>query len=169
MDVRIRIDGLQEIGAALRELPRRLDSKILNAGLLAGARVVRDEAKRLAPELSVEDDRWERGALRRAIAASRIRPTQYAAEATVRVRKLTKRQLAKFKSRRRFLAGRLRRAHPRDAFYWVFVEFGTAKMTARPFLRPAFESQKERAVEAAIKVFRDRLEKEMVKAGRTLH
>lgn len=29
----------------------------------------------------------------------------------------------------------------RDAFYWRFVEFGTAHMTAKPFMRPAYESK----------------------------
>lgn len=38
----------------------------------------------------------------------------------------------------------------KKAFYWRFVEFGTAKMAARPFLRPAFEANKGRLV-AAIK------------------
>lgn len=34
-----------------------------------------------------------------------------------------------------------------DLFYAQFVEFGTAKMSARPFMRPAFDQNKERAVE----------------------
>ena len=33
-----------------------------------------------------------------------------------------------------------------DAFYWWFVEFGTEKMGATPFLRRAFESGKARFV-----------------------
>jgi HK97 gp10 family phage protein len=36
----------------------------------------------------------------------------------------------------------------RDSFYWKFLEFGTNKMAARPFLRPAFEANKEGAIEA---------------------
>lgn len=28
--------------------------------------------------------------------------------------------------------------NPKNAFYWKFVEHGTVKMRARPFLRPAF-------------------------------
>jgi HK97 gp10 family phage protein len=35
-----------------------------------------------------------------------------------------------------------------DAWYWRFVEFGTRKMAARPFLRPALESRRREAVEA---------------------
>ena len=40
-----------------------------------------------------------------------------------------------------------------DVFYWRYLEFGTSKMAARPFLRPAFESQKM----AAIDVFKTTL------------
>lgn len=34
-----------------------------------------------------------------------------------------------------------------DTFYWRYLEFGTSKMAARPFLRPAFEAQKNAAIE----------------------
>jgi HK97 gp10 family phage protein len=36
----------------------------------------------------------------------------------------------------------------KDGYYWRFVEFGTVKMAARPFLRPALEAKKMDAVEA---------------------
>lgn len=36
----------------------------------------------------------------------------------------------------------------RDAFYARFVEFGTSKMPARPFLRPAFDAVQNKALQA---------------------
>lgn len=39
----------------------------------------------------------------------------------------------------------------RDFFYGFFLEFGTIKMSAKPFLRPAFDSK----VGAALKVFQE--------------
>lgn len=36
----------------------------------------------------------------------------------------------------------------RRAWYWRFVEFGTANLAARPFLRPAFEASKSKLVAA---------------------
>lgn len=35
-----------------------------------------------------------------------------------------------------------------DAWYWRFLEFGTRKMQARPFLRPALEAKRREAVDA---------------------
>ena len=32
------------------------------------------------------------------------------------------------------------------AFYWRFLEYGTPKMTAKPFLRQPFETTKEQSV-----------------------
>jgi HK97 gp10 family phage protein len=167
----VEFKGLRQLEAAMRELPKRVDRKILNDGLLAGARLVRDEARALAPELQDPDPRWQRGALKRAIRATRIRPRDYAAEVIVSVRKLSKRAVARVKARqaKAKAAGKKVRVGgrhiPGDAFYWPFVEFGTASMRARPFLRPAFEARKESAVQAAIKVFRERVQAEIAKLG----
>jgi HK97 gp10 family phage protein len=43
-----------------------------------------------------------------------------------------------------------------DAYYWRYIEFGTSKMAARPFLRPAFEAKKEAAIEALTQYIAER-------------
>ncbi|HCU0624715.1 TPA: hypothetical protein OUF10_004715, partial [Enterobacter hormaechei] len=40
--------------------------------------------------------------------------------------------------------------NPRNAFYWRFVEIGTANMPAHPFVRPAYDTREEEAASAAI-------------------
>lgn len=40
--------------------------------------------------------------------------------------------------------------NPRNAFYWPFVELGTANMPAHPFVRPAYDTREEEAASAAI-------------------
>lgn len=45
------------------------------------------------------------------------------------------------------------------AFYGRFVEFGTAKMAAKPFLRPAFDAAQPRAISAANAVLAAQLKK----------
>ncbi|KAA0854725.1 hypothetical protein EYC93_27375, partial [Enterobacter hormaechei] len=39
----------------------------------------------------------------------------------------------------------------RNAFYWRFVEMGTANMPPHPFIRPAFDVRQEQATEVAIR------------------
>jgi len=46
-----------------------------------------------------------------------------------------------------------------DAWYWRFVEFGTVKMSAKPFLRPAFEGKKMEAVDAIKQRLAERVER----------
>ena len=43
--------------------------------------------------------------------------------------------------------------------YWHFVEYGTSKMAAVPFLRPAFNSNQQAAIDA----FADKLKSELDK------
>jgi len=43
-------------------------------------------------------------------------------------------------------------------FYGGMIEFGTSKMQAKPFLRPAFDSTKNRALEIIIEQFKKRIE-----------
>ena len=45
-----------------------------------------------------------------------------------------------------------------DAWYWRFVEFGTVKMSARPFLRPAFDMKKNDALTAIKTRLAERIE-----------
>jgi HK97 gp10 family phage protein len=45
-----------------------------------------------------------------------------------------------------------------DAWYWRFLEFGTRKMAARPFLRPALESRRREAVDAIKQRLSERIE-----------
>ena len=161
MKTEIRIHGLNEIRRAMLQLPQRLDNKLLNKGLLAGAQVVRDEARTRAPILKQETPRRRAGVLRRAISAMRVRPVRYAATAIVRVRNLTTRQISAFKRK----SGKGGAANPRDPFYWRFVEFGTSKMAAIPFLRPAFDRKKETAVRVAIATLKPLVEAEIAKLG----
>ena len=48
-----------------------------------------------------------------------------------------------------------------EAFYGKFLEFGTSKMAAKPFLRPAYDAARPRAISAVMAVMRA----EVAKAG----
>jgi HK97 gp10 family phage protein len=145
MATEIQVKGLTELVARLKALPTELASK--NGGPLAkalyrAAVVIQNEARMRAPVRT--------GNLKRNIVVRRDRnPVKDGAteEYHVTVRKLKK--------------GRSK-AHPDDStpFYWRFVEFGTQKMPAAPFMRPAFEAKKEEAV----RVFEEQLNVYITKA-----
>lgn len=135
------LDGLLE---ALKALPPAVTSK--NGGparvaLAKGARVIRDDARDRAPV-------GKTGDLKKNIVMKRDgNPQRSGANEryTVGVRGGAK----KFaNTKRNVRKGRAGKEYKTDGntYYWRFKEFGTEKMPAEPFLRPAFESQKERAL-----------------------
>jgi HK97 gp10 family phage protein len=51
-------------------------------------------------------------------------------------------------------------------FYWKFMEFGTSKLPATPFLRPAFEAKKEDAIRRIGEKLDERIQKYAVELAR---
>jgi HK97 gp10 family phage protein len=148
----VKITGLKEVADALRALPSELAGRNggpIRGALFAATREMRDEAERLAPE--------DTGNLRRNIIIYRDRNPGGIGAAehyvvTIRVGRRSRRvkrayRLGKINSRLRALTGT-------DAWYGVFKEFGTAKMPAEPFLRPAFEARKMSSVSTFVRELR---------------
>ena len=127
------LTGFKELAEALKKLGPKVAKNGLRRATSAGAAIVRNDARKRAPV--------DTGEMKRDIMMKREKDVRggdtTGAVYTVFVRSGKKSRLA----------GKARNVE-RDSYYWKFVEFGTAKMPARPFLRPAFEANKEAAVEA---------------------
>lgn len=136
--VKVEVQGLAELMKAMQELPKELHKGPLRSAVGAGAKVVQDAAKGLAPR--------DEGTLQKAIYRTRSRSESSAVQETAIVGV-------------RF--GRRYRRRGQDAWYWRFIEFGTVKMAARPFLRPAFETTKAEQ----LKVLQERLKKAIERAA----
>lgn len=140
----VRVEGLDELLHKLEALPREMAGRNggpVRSALFKAATVVRDEARNRAPVRS--------GLLRDNIVAKRNRnPGEHDAteEYGVGVAKGSKKKYANTRKNRRQRKVGEEYTAPSVAFYWRFLEFGTAKLAARPFLRPAFEQTKERAL-----------------------
>lgn len=133
--VRIKVDGLSELKRKLDKLPEELRRYALNEAAKAGAQPIRDEAARLAPRAS-SPSHPELGHLADHIAV--FEPTKTAKGVSVR-------------------------QGPAAGYYWGrYLEFGTSKMPAQPFMRPAFDANKEAAVEAE----KEALAKSILKVAR---
>ncbi len=129
----LQIKGLKELDARLKKLPDVVQRRILGAATAAAARVVQKSAKSQAPAKT--------GRLKKNIVV-RTKRTR-----TGTVSRVTLRTKGKG-------------TDPKNAYYGRFVEFGTKKQAARPFLRPAFDSNVNQAIQTMRKKIAQRLEAE---------
>jgi HK97 gp10 family phage protein len=149
----VKVEGLAELARALRELPDRVAKNGLRVSVYAGAKVIRDEARIRAPKAiaSLGPDQPPPGTLKRSVIMKHIPELSSLTRQTFFV---TVRHGKKY--RKQGKKGNL----SQDAWYWRFVEFGTRKMRARPFLRPALESKRRDAVQAMKDRLTERIELE---------
>ena len=141
--VSVELNGLRELNAAMLALPPSIRrDKMLMRALHDGARVIRDEAKRRAPVLEkpIRNRHRKMGALRNNIVEHASRKTDFAVEVRVRNR-------GYIFGQNRTRGSRTSSSLAGNPNYWWLVEFGTSKMAARPFLRPAFEMKKFEAAQ----------------------
>lgn len=149
----LTIKGVDELKRALEAIPARMQNNILRAAVREASKPVRDEARARAPILKTPDKRRKPGTLKRAIGirSPRIRGRQVVGG--VAVRSLSPKQVMAYKAR----TGKKAADNPNDAFYAPFVEFGTAKARAQPFMRPALSSKAQASIDAMGKKVRERV------------
>ena len=154
-----KIEGLAELGKTLRELPKRVARNGLRVSVYAGAKVVRDEARARAPkaEQPLGPNQPPPGTLKRSVIMKHIPELSSLTRQTFFV---TVRHGKKY--RKQGKNGNL----SQDAWYWRFVEFGTRKMRAQPFLRPALEAKRREAGQAMKDRLSERIEMEVSKLSR---
>jgi HK97 gp10 family phage protein len=139
------VQGLRELQAALKELPQRIAKNVLRGAVSAGAAVIRKEAQLKAPVYTgpVAAGHPPPGTLKRSIVQKQI---QELSSLFSQVFFVTVRYGKKYQKQGK------KGALTQDAYYAAMVEWGTSKMPAKPYMRPAFESKKEAAT-AAIKEY----------------
>ena len=144
----VHVSGLSELQATLKALNEDMTTKIARYATKAAAKVVLEKAKALVPV--------DTGALKASLEVHEIRKTQLTSEYTVMVNTFT---MKKYKEgsqvRRHRIEGHKTYEDWGDFYYGRFIEFGTVKMAARPFLRPAFEQSKDSALSEMVKAIRE--------------
>jgi len=144
----VQITGLADLEKRLLAFPDKIAKNILGGAIRAGAVVIQKEARHKA-SVSAEPHYLGKGSKRVLIQPGTLRKS-------IRVR----------------LAPRKSRSVPieywvyvsRKIWSWKFVEFGTSKMAAKPFLRPAFDGFKEAALEKIREYLAARIDKEAAKS-----
>ena len=143
----LHITGAREMEAVLRQLPDYIAKNVLNKALRQAAEPILDEARALAPvgqeskgrvrlrtskRGKVSISNYGKLKLNLRIATVPANRTPHSATVVVTVGK---------------------------AFWGMFVEFGTRLMSAKPFLRPAFEAKKMESLNRLGKSLGDEIEK----------
>jgi len=116
---KIEIKGAKELEKVLRMLPRKMGEDVLVRSTRVGANIIKKEVKEQAP-ITGKPTHLKYGRLRDNIKTTKIRNRGGAG--TIRI-------------------------HTGRAFWGLFLEFGTSKMTAKPFFRPAFDSTYPKALD----------------------
>lgn len=126
-DVSIRIEGLDDLKKVLSEIPRQLRNKYLVAALRKSAKVVRDEAKRLAPVLKTKSKYRNIGTVKNAIKTRVSKQSRRDGNVGVfiNVKPLGTDKISAFKSGRAARGMRFGGwSNPNDPYYWQWLEFG---------------------------------------------
>lgn len=143
----ITITGLADLEKRLLDFPDKIARKILNGAIRAGAVVIQREARDVAPRSD------ESHYLGKGIKRVEIQPGSL--KKGVRVRKAPRRSKTQPVEYWVYVSKKL--------WYWKFVEFGTSKMSAQPFMRPAFEAKKQEALDKIREYLAARIDKEAAK------
>lgn len=120
--------------SSLKELPINIQTNVMVGATRAGANAIAEEAKSRVP--------IDTGDLKKSIGVNREKGT---------------REIVRF-------AISPRKGKGLGGWYAHFVEFGTSKQAAQPFMRPAYENSSEEALRRAGEYLRARVPFEVAKA-----
>ena len=154
----IQITGLSELDKRLREMPDKLARNVMRGAVRAGAAVIQKEAKARVPVAkkahllkSYKSKLWKH--YRAAKYGTWIQPGNIKRNIKVSPAKKAPRGTIEYHV---YISDK-----NKNTYYWKFLEFGTSKMAAKPFMRPAFEAQKEAATVAIREYMAKRIDKEL--------
>ena len=118
--VKFEMKGLDELDRAVKKLPEKIQKRVLIGALRAGGRVIQKEAKARAPVKS--------GNLKRNISVVAGKSKKSAPIGQVQAEVFV--------------------ATTPKAWYSHLIEFGTKHISAKPFLRPAFDTTHQEVLNA---------------------
>ena len=123
------VDGLAEMDRFLATLPDELQRRMLVSSLRAATKPIIAQAQQNIRQQFGGSARYT-GVLEAGVVAAKQRKTGLAARVNIKTRKPRG-------SKTNDVINGVRKPYGRDPFYGRFLEFGTSKMNAKPWLRPA--------------------------------
>jgi len=165
MQFDVDVRGLAEIERKLKLLPERLGRNAMRRALRKGANVIRDAARNNAKRIDDPETReqiWKNIA----VAGGGRKRERQAGGVMMRV---GVRGGAKNYRRKegKYHVGGSSTNPGGDTWYWRLLEFGTSKMAAQPFMRPAAANSASAAYQAVVAAAPAEIDKELRKLGIT--
>jgi len=128
----IKIHGLKELDNNLKQLPFKIQKKVLGGTVRAGANIVKKEAKSKVP---------------------------------IKTGWLKKNIIARKKRKSSVYAPIYQIGPSNKAWYGRIIEFGSSKMSATPWLRPAFDISGKKVIAKIREILANGIEREAKKLG----
>ena len=144
----MKLDGLAEVVKAMEAMGKDLKGDPLRASLRKGTAVILDQARLNA----VFKKGFSEGRIQENIQMKPLPPDEIPSG---------------FSDGQEVFVASSRKSDPDapdNAWYWHFVEFGTKKQTAQPFLAPAFDAKRN----DAIQTFADEMKKQVDRNARRI-
>lgn len=163
-EVSAKVDGLEDLKRALADIPRELRKKVILSALRKAARVPLLAARQAVPVMNsaeaAKNPYRTAGLLKKRLMVRTSKDAKRAGNlgVFVNVRPADGNKWKRQKTQTLFgtkttvslkKASQRGAKSPQDPFYWRFVEFGTKKMKAKPFIKPAGET-----LDKALEVFK---------------
>lgn len=143
MDVGFNVSGLEEINRLLTALPDKAAKRALDAGLRAGGNIIRKEAISRAPVLK-----------------GKPRIVMYRGKKRIIVPGFLKKSISVNSEGIQKNGVLFKVKVLKKAFYAHWLEWGTSKMPAQPFMRPALEVKSAEAIDKMRKITGRAIERE---------
>lgn len=151
-------DAFKQVQKALEKLPAVLQEKVVQGAARAAAKTISDEAKENVPVDS--------GLLKKSIAPVKAKKAD-TPKNTVRYYVVPRLNVKLTKSITMVSTGETAKIKVQlNPYYAHMIEFGTSKMPAQPYLRPAYENSTEKSVKAFQEYALKRVDKEVEKLAR---
>lgn len=123
------VNGLSEIISKLHNLPDKLEKKVLRAAVRQGANIVRDKAREFVRK---DTENLKKSII---VSGAKGKPGTIA----YRIKPITRKK-------------------GKAVFYGYFLEYGTSKMAAKPFMRPAYDEAGEDVINKVIDTVKSKID-----------
>lgn len=132
-NLQYQIQGGKELVDVLKKLPEGMGDKVVAGALRSGAKIIQEEAKNSAPVSAIGFSSKSRRDKRTSTKNTKMGQVTELIHLRDQI-KITSAKTDGSETRLKVYTGK--------AFWGLFLEFGTSKMAARPWMRPAFERVK---------------------------